>query len=199
MPAPAQSKGILSASLLTALIGFSGCTLITASPPAAKFEVADRIDGLARFDVVAKDIYRGSQPDADQLQRIVAAHGVTTVIKLNPGFEPSVSGVKVIPHPLNAWITPSAEEIRGILKDIAKAKGPVYIHCTHGEDRTGLIVALYKVEYLHVSAEDAYRDMAVHGFHPYPGVWKAWVREVGWKPSPPAAQGSRSSSLKAGA
>lgn len=190
---PAQSRRILAAFLLIALLGLSGCTLISASPPADKFEMPDRITDLGRFDFVADGIYRGSQPDAGQLEKIVAARDFKTVIKLNPGFEPTVKGVTIIRHPLNAWITPSAEEIQRILQSIDKAQKPVYIHCTHGEDRTGLIVALYKVQYLHVKPEDAYLDMAAHGFHPYPGVWNAWVREVGWKPSIPAAQGARSS------
>lgn len=180
---PALSKRILAAFLLAVLTGLSGCTLITASPPPALSGTGERIADLTRFSVVAEDVYRGSQPDAAQLQKIVAAHGVKTVIKLNPGFEPSIPGVKVIPHPLNAWITPSEVEIREILADIEKAKieGPVYIHCTHGEDRTGLIVALYKVRCLHVKPKDAYLDMVANGFHPYPGVWNAWVREAGWK------------------
>jgi len=194
---PANSTRIPAAFLLTALIALSGCTLNSAPPPAASLETADRIEGLRRFDLVAKDIYRGSQPDAGQLQKIIAAHGVKTVIKLNSGSEPDVPGVNVIRHYFNAWITPSAEEIQGILKDIDKAEKPVFIHCTYGEDRTGLIVGLYKVRYLKVSTEDAYRDMSAHGFHPYPGVWKAWVRDNGWTPGSPVAQSARSASVKA--
>jgi protein tyrosine/serine phosphatase len=164
-----------------ALMGLSGCSLITASPPADKFERLDH-QGLKRFDRVSDDVFRGSQPDAAQLKAIVADHHIKTVIKLNSGSDPVLPGVTVVSHPLNAWITPSAETIQGILRSIDKAEKPVYIHCSHGEDRTGLIVALYKVRALHTEPEKAYLDMAAHGFHPYRGVWNAWVREVGWKP-----------------
>ncbi|MDR3606547.1 MAG: tyrosine-protein phosphatase [Oligoflexia bacterium] len=40
---------------------------------------------------------------------------------------------------------------------------PVYIHCQHGKDRTGLLVALYEVKYLGYSVEQAHEDMEEHG------------------------------------
>jgi tyrosine-protein phosphatase SIW14 len=181
-----QNERVFAAFLLTALVGLSGCSLISASPPVEKFEPLCH-EGLKRFDRVTDDVYRGSQPDADQLRAIVAAHHIKTVIKLNGGLDPALPDVTILPHPLNAWITPSAEKVREILQSIDRAEKPVYIHCSHGEDRTGLIVALYRVCYLHVKPEDAYLDMAAHGFHPYPGVWKAWTREAGWKPALPKA------------
>jgi hypothetical protein len=196
---PAQSKRILAAFLLTALIGFSGCTLISASPPTAPFELLDHMD-LKRFDQVSADVYRGSQPNAKQLKAIVDFYHIKTVIKLNSwlDFEPRLEGVGLIRYPLNAGITPSADKIQLILQSIDKAEKPVYIHCSQGEDRTGLIVGLYRRNYLKMSTEDAYRDMAAHGFHPYPGVWNAWVREVGWKTGAVAPQGAQSASVKTG-
>jgi len=88
--------------------------------------------------------------------------------------------VKTIHHTLYGPITPSVETIRKILQDIDDATKPVLIHCTHGEDRTGLIVALYKFCKGTATPEEAFKDMVAHGFHPYRGLWNSWVRDVGW-------------------
>ena len=44
-----------------------------------------------------------------------------------------------------------------------KNNQPVFIHCEHGKDRTGLLIALYKVKYLGVNAEVARREWIVKG------------------------------------
>lgn len=40
---------------------------------------------------------------------------------------------------------------------------PVFIHCERGVDRTGLLVALYRVKYQHWDIEDAHREMVAMG------------------------------------
>jgi protein tyrosine/serine phosphatase len=180
-------RRILLAVLTAALIPLSGCSLhapATAARPAA--QELDR-KGLARFEKVDDDVYRGSQPlSVTQLAELVNAYHFKTVLKLNGEVrEPLQAGVKLIVHPLYGPVTPSAEEIETILEDIENAEKPLYIHCSHGEDRTGLIVALYRIRYGE-TADAAYRDMRLNGFHPYKGLWRAWVRETGWKGKPEA-------------
>ena len=173
---------VLTAFLLTAMIALSGCSLLYPTPAVEKFEQPGLDhEGLTRFDRVDDRVYRGSQPyNVQQLQALVKKYQIKTIIKLNTGSEPPARNITLIHHPLNAWTTPSADKIREILDDMDRAETPVFIHCSHGEDRTGLIVALYKVRH-GTTPEAAYTDMVAHGFHPYPGVWKAWLREAGWK------------------
>jgi protein tyrosine/serine phosphatase len=40
---------------------------------------------------------------------------------------------------------------------------PVFIHCEHGKDRTGLLVALYKVKYEHANVEAARKEWIAKG------------------------------------
>ena len=39
-----------------------------------------------------------------------------------------------------------------------KQNQPIFIHCDHGKDRTGLLIALYKVKYEHMNAEAARKE-----------------------------------------
>jgi protein-tyrosine phosphatase len=136
--------------------------------------------GVARFDRVSKDIYRSAQPSLRELIEVQQRYGIKSVLKLNRGSDPAPPGISVVNQPLDALSEPSHEQLEEILRAIDQAPKPLLIHCTHGEDRTGLIVALYKMSRLGVPLETAYTDMMRRGFHPYSGVFKAWVREVKW-------------------
>jgi protein tyrosine/serine phosphatase len=134
---------------------------------------------LPRFDKVGDGVYRSSQPSADNFRELVARYGIKTVVKLNTGSDDAPPGVKVALHPLSPLSEIPASKLKQILDDIDAAEKPVLIHCTHGEDRTGLVVALYKMRH-GTRMEDAYVDMIRHGFHPYSGLWTAWVKAAGW-------------------
>lgn len=44
-----------------------------------------------------------------------------------------------------------------------KNNQPVFIHCEHGKDRTGLLIALYQVKYNHVDPQVARREWVAKG------------------------------------
>ena len=154
----------------------SGCAIFSPTPPDIS-----RLDGfpLRRFDRVDAVLYRSGQPSREQLRELQQRYGIRTVLKLNSGAEPAPEGVTVIDHPLNVMKEPSQQELQAILDAIEHSPKPVLVHCTHGEDRTGLVVALYRLR--HGTATDtAYTDMMRHGFHPYAGVFAAWLHSAGW-------------------
>src|SRR5262249_5806663 len=41
---------------------------------------------------------------------------------------------------------------------------PVFLHCSHGSDRTGFLTALWRVEHDHWSLAQAIAEMLQHGF-----------------------------------
>ncbi len=56
---------------------------------------------------------------------------------------------------------------------------PTYIHCKHGVDRTGYIIAAYRMRCQGWSYEKAKAEMMAHGFHRFPyAIWlpklKTW-------------------------
>jgi protein tyrosine phosphatase (PTP) superfamily phosphohydrolase (DUF442 family) len=100
---------------------------------------------------VAPGIYRSAQPDEEALR---AAHeqGVRTVVVLRsgvPAHERALAaelGLEVVHVPMDGTQMPSVEEVDRALEVVLDAsKRPVLVHCAHGEERTGAVIAAYRV------------------------------------------------------
>lgn len=77
-------------------------------------------------------------------------------------------GVQFFNFPLNSHAPKTAAEddgIRAALALMAQAtpKFPVYVHCEHGADRTGLLIALYRVIHQGWTREEANREWVRSG------------------------------------
>lgn len=162
--------------LLISAVLLCGCAAFYPTPPGSA-----PLDGFAlhRFDRVDAQVYRSGQPSAKELAALTARYGIRAVLKLNHGSDALPPGVAAFHHPLDVLTEPTESQLQAVLQTLEQSPKPVLIHCTHGEDRTGLVVALYRMRH-GTSTEVAYADMMQHGFHPYPGVWRAWLRSAGW-------------------
>lgn len=130
---------------------------------------------IARLSVVDDGVIRGGQPESvDDYQMLKETYQVKTVINLresNVDEDASLArgaGLDYISYPLDG--TPvlgtvsekSARQILAIMND--PTKRPVFIHCHHGKDRTGLLVGLYRVFTMEWEKADAYNEMMEIGF-----------------------------------
>jgi len=151
---------------------------------------------LGNFSLVAPGIYRGARPSAEGLKMLKALGVKTIInleggdssplvprmiVELwEPGERASARklegqnaqalGMGYLNIPLNSVgdVTPEEEQgIDTILRLMANpAAQPVFVHCEHGKDRTGLVIALYEVEVLHKNVAAAYAEMISHGHGP---------------------------------
>jgi hypothetical protein len=141
-------------------------------------------NGIPNFRTVNAEmaIYRGGQMNTNGLLYLKSI-GVSNIIKLDLKSESKASEVEidaarsmgfcVIYVPM-AWkeqlIGPVQKwKVELALKNMIPG---TYVHCLHGQDRTGLIVALYKMRQ-GVSKKDAEKEMLDDGFHKsLHGLWE---------------------------
>jgi protein-tyrosine phosphatase len=111
--------------------------------------------GIANFYQVDQHVYRGAQP-TDQGFRYLASIGVKTVIDLREADSRSraeestvtAAGMKYVNVPMTGLTPPSEAEITkvlGILED--GSSGAVFVHCKRGADRTGAVIAAYRIDH----------------------------------------------------
>ncbi|HUV86117.1 MAG TPA: hypothetical protein VMX79_03305, partial [bacterium] len=67
------------------------------------------------------------------------------------------------------------------------ARRPVFVHCHAGVDRTGFVVAAYRVKVEGWTPEKAYEEMARLGFHSFLFWWPGAFFEYVGAPAEPAA------------
>lgn len=130
-------------------------------------------------------LYRGGQPDITGLTALKEAH-IKTVVSLRwqtrPILEESIQvqklGMNFISIRLNYWSLPAQSLIEQFLSIVDNVENrPIFVHCYHGADRTGLVIAIFRVLRCGWTLENAYREMIECGFHRfrvYHFKWALW-------------------------
>jgi protein tyrosine/serine phosphatase len=126
---------------------------------------------LPRFKQVSERLYRGAQPRDGGLSRLRDL-GINTVINLRGASaktkaqeaEARALGLNYFNVGLPNWGRPQDANVRRILEIIAAPEnGRVFIHCRTGVDRTGMIVALFRMTHDGWSANDALAEADRNG------------------------------------
>lgn len=129
------------------------------------------ITDIPNFCEVCPGIFRGGQPVTEDDWDFLESIGIVCILKLNSESEGSDQparerGMDVIDLPLSLkdqFLGPTDEEINDALATIT-TEG-TFIHCEHGQDRTGLIIAIYRVRAQGWTKAAARTEMLAHGFH----------------------------------
>jgi tyrosine-protein phosphatase SIW14 len=113
------------------------------------------VQGIHNFYKVDEHVYRGAQPTDEGFQYL-AKIGVKTVIDLrgvgegrrNEESVVTAAGMKYINIPMTGLTPPSEAEITKILGMLEDgSSGPVFVHCQRGADRTGAVIASYRIDH----------------------------------------------------
>ena len=155
------------------------CLVFQTAHARDKAEKIDR-NGLPNFYCVAPNLYRGAQPTAEGL-RAAEKLGVKTVIDLRAFHTDTdeAAGTKLALEHISfkTW-HPEDEDVLRFLKIVTARKNqPVFVHCQHGSDRTGMMVAIYRIAVQGWTKRDAIDEMTKgnFGFHP---EWKNLVAYI---------------------
>jgi protein tyrosine/serine phosphatase len=125
------------------------------------------------FRQIAAEIYCGGQP-SDEGFNLLKEKGIKTVINLReePGqiarereLVESL-GMTFLSVPMTPFQEPSEAAIKQFLELALKPEShPIFVHCLHGQDRTGAMVCIYRMEAHGHTFDMAYEEMVAGGFH----------------------------------
>ena len=130
------------------------------------FGASPAIPGIDRFYGVDQNVYRGAQP-TDEGFRSLGKLGVKLVLDLREHDARSLSeervvtaaGMRYVNVPMTGYTPPTPAETDRILKLVEDpASGPVFVHCKRGADRTGAVIASYRIDHDHWDNARALRE-----------------------------------------
>lgn len=128
---------------------------------------------IPNFHVVEPNIFRSSQPSDESFKVLKEQCGLKTVLFLRRSKEKIKSekkfleglGIRFISIPMDGGKEQSIETIEQCLKIISdKMNQPILIHCEAGKDRTGLVIAAYRIKYNGWSFDDALKEWILYGY-----------------------------------
>ncbi len=141
----------------------------------------DAGEGLPRFSQVSDRLYRGAQPRAGGLQRLVEMN-INTVINLRgigketrtDEAEAKRLGLRYFNVPMPTWGRPKDSVVSRVLEIVSDPEnGRVFIHCKDGVDRTGMMIALYRISAEGWTAASALEEARSNGMR---GT-QIWMRD----------------------
>jgi uncharacterized protein (TIGR01244 family) len=150
------------------------CSLLTAAQVELKYEE------LPNFHAVNTLIYRGGQPKPGGIKKL-ADLGIKTVINLRDDDERArleeqevkAAGLVYYNRPLPRWDGPNDQEIRELLSLLTTSDKPVFVHCKRGADRTGVLIAIYRIEHDGWTSEEAKAEANRYGM----GFWQRGMKD----------------------
>lgn len=155
--------------------------------------------------VIPGRVYRGAQPTAQSLERLVRDHGIRTIVNLRGNCNPLpwylVEG-RVAQHlgicqediSFSALHLPPPNEMRELIEVLDRAEYPIYLHCRAGADRTGLAAAVVLLLQEGVPYTRARAELGLYYGHLSFGrtgyvdrafdLYEDWLRETGKEHTP---------------
>ncbi len=136
----------------------------------AKWATPMTLRGVPNLNQVTPILYRSAQPDAAGFLNLAKMLKVKTVIDLRESQTDvaylGASNIKPFYVPMNALHITTDEIIAALtLIKAHESEGPILVHCQHGADRTGVVIAMYRILYQGWSKEQAIDEMKNGGYN----------------------------------
>lgn len=160
--------------ILSVVLVVAGCGKDSDETAAGSAAQALEVEGCSNLYKVSDALYRGAQPEKEGFAGLEEL-GIKTVVnlrslhsdrKLLEDTELDYEHVR-----MEAWDA-EYDEIKEFLQIVTdKQNQPVFVHCQHGADRTGTMVAVYRIVVQGWTKEKALEEMkdGPYGFH---SVWR---------------------------
>ncbi|MFX0206902.1 MAG: dual specificity protein phosphatase family protein [Candidatus Hodarchaeota archaeon] len=130
---------------------------------------AERIElsGIPNLHKVSEDLYRGAQPSADGMRQLEKL-GIKTVVNLRfiLSDRNRIEGTGLDYEHINmtTW-NPHTKDVVRFLQIVTDSdRTPVFVHCQHGIDRTGVLCAVYRIVVEGWNKDEAIEEMTKGSF-----------------------------------
>ncbi|HLI84138.1 MAG TPA: tyrosine-protein phosphatase [Bryobacteraceae bacterium] len=126
---------------------------LLAALPGVSSAAAQDLSGLPNFHRVNAGLFRGGQPTREGLAQLRKL-GVRTVVDLREAGQRSRTEEKIVESlgmhyvnvPMRGLHAPDPDQIAKVERIFRDSSaGPVFVHCRRGADRTGTVVAIYRI------------------------------------------------------
>lgn len=128
------------------------------------------LPGVPNAGEVTARLYRGAQPTADGYRELKKM-GIDIVVDLRlTGRDKErravlASGMQYVSIPWHCYF-PKDKFMARFLALLRENQGKrIFVHCRYGDDRTGMMLAAYRMANEGWTAEEARKEMNVFGFH----------------------------------
>jgi protein tyrosine/serine phosphatase len=153
--------------------------------PAASIAASLNAPGVPNFHQVSDRVYRGAQP-TDEGFASLSKLGIRTVIDLRELGEHSqadekkiveAGGMRYVSIPMKGMSTPTNDQVSRVIALFEDSSaGPVFVHCKRGADRTGAVIALYRIEHDHWESGRALDEARLLGMSWFQKAIQHYVR-----------------------
>lgn len=140
---------------------------------------------------VNDSIIGGSQPESiDHVRWLISALGIRTIINLQTGASETETkwcyrtGMGLIDLSLNGILPPSRDTVEFAIEVLGnKTLAPIFLHCRHGRERTGFVIAAYRMLIDKWPFDRAYKEWLQLGCKwPQKWLWKNALRSYAIDP-----------------
>ena len=130
--------------------------------------------GLPNLNKVTDNLYRGAEPLPEGFAELKKL-GIKTLVNLRSDHSDQVqaeaAGLGYVNIPMHAWHAEDEDIVQFLRTTTDPKLMPIFVHCQHGSDRTGVCMAAYRVVVEGWTKEDAIREMT-EGDYGYHGIWE---------------------------
>ncbi len=151
-------------------------------------------DSLPNFNMVNDQILRGGQPTDDGFKKL-ADRGVKTVVDLRWVDEHDIphekqlveaDGMRFVSIPMRGLSAPTQEQVSKALSVLEDSNSwPVFVHCRRGSDRTGTVLACYRISHDHWKNQKALEEAKTYGLSGFERAMRSFIEH--FKPVVPLA------------
>lgn len=164
---------ILSAAAPIVLSVLTACSDSPSVPAVAQPERAQvvTLKGVENLHRVSAELYRSGQPEPEGFTALEQM-GVRSVLNLREYHKDTRKArhtdLHLMAYPVAAGQV-TAADVENCLRLLQDAPKPALVHCWHGSDRTGIVVAAYRIIYQGWSVEAAEKEFRddTYGHHEF--------------------------------